>query len=830
MNNSTLPIEDIFTALKQQLSVGNAIVVAPPGAGKSTGLPLFLLTLPLFNDAKIIMLQPRRIAARNIALFLAQQLNEPLGKTVGYRVRGESKVSVDTRLEIVTEGVLTRMLQANPELPGVSLIIFDEFHERNLHADFSLALCLEVQQALRDDLKLLVMSATLDVEALGKFMPKAPLLKSEGKQHEVNIEYHGACNAKTIANDACKIVLERFENHSKDWLIFLPGAREIKQCAQLLTAKLPTHVDVLPLFADLKKDEQQKAILPSPEGRQKVVLATNIAETSLTIEGIEVVVDSGLEKTAVFDLKRDLSLLKLQKISQASAIQRAGRAGRLMPGTCYRMWSKDLTHRLARQSTPEILQSDISSLVLEASVWGSNINELALIDPPSKAQQSHAMEKLQHAGVVDKGEKLTPVGSAIHKIGADINIAIMLHKSAMLSPAHQSMACAIAALLENKDPIKNSNNVSIALRLRFLLENRQHPIWQAIKHWHKKLGIKQATWSLEESSLVLALGFVHWIAKHKGEGRFALANGSGASLHHDDDMLSQMQTSDAKWLAIGHMHLIDTPSSLSANAIIRYAEPLPYENIVHHFEALFFDEEQVTWDAQKHRVRATKNRYFQKLLISSSAIQKPSNEALAQAWKTHILQKGIDEIPLGERLEQLLVRSAILNKNKPSEGLFDLSLKRLEQTIDEWLLPFLDNKHTWQQLCGLGFYQLVYQMLSYPQQQALNAALPESFSIPTGRKVNINYSVDGSAKISARMQEFYGLNEHPTLLSGRLPLTIELLSPAQRPLQVTQDIVSFFKGSYREIQKEMKGRYPKHFWPDEPINAPATSMTKKRMS
>ncbi|MFQ3251659.1 MAG: ATP-dependent helicase HrpB [Glaciecola sp.] len=829
-----LPVQEIFSELAQHLTLGNAIVVAPPGAGKSTALPLFLLEQPAFQHCKIIMLQPRRIAARNIAYYLSEQLGEKVGTTVGYRVRGENQTSAHTRLEIVTEGVLTRMLQSSPELPGVGLLIFDEFHERSIHADFSLALSLEVQQALRDDLRILVMSATLHAEAISKIMPEAKLLESQGRTYPVDIQHVASNSRASIVEQVCDIVVQKFPHHEKDFLVFLPGAYEIRKAAELLSRKLENCI-VLPLFSDLNKQHQQEALMPNKDGKRKIVLATNIAETSLTIEGIEVVVDSGIEKKAIFDLRRGITHLTSQKISQASATQRAGRAGRLMAGTCYRLWSKELHGRLAQQSLPEILQSDVSDLVLEAAIWGAPMADLALIDQPIPAQLSQAEEKLTNLNVIDSDKRVTDFGRQGHALGGNANIAIILLKSRELSLAHQSLACALAALLESKDPLPQSGTVEIRPRLTFLLKNKHHSICLLIKQWHRKLNISQVEWPLHDIALVLAFGFPQWIAKHRAEGRFSLANGSGATLHQEDELLRHLadHSSSGKpqsWLAIGNMQLSDKQSD---SAVIRYAEPIEFHVLQKHFPDFFDLREIVQWDESKQRITASESQYFARIAFSKKALPKPSSAALAEVWKQQIHKRGIQSLPFNERALQLIKRVTLINEAKISslkKGEFpDFSDQALLDHIDSWLLPFLEDKNSWQAITNLPFFQLLSQQMDYQQMKKLDTLLPEIIAIPTGRNASINYNDEGKAILSVRMQELYGLKEHPTLLNGSLPITCELLSPAQRPLQTTEDLVGFWRGSYKEIQKEMKGRYPRHFWPDDPANSPATASTKKRM-
>ena len=867
-----LPVSEIFSELEHALAKDNAIVVAPPGAGKSTALPLFLLSLARYSQGagkKIIMLQPRRVAARSIAHFLSKSLNETVGQTVGYRIRGEHKVSKTTRLEIVTEGILTRMLQSSPELADVGLIIFDEFHERSIHADFSLALCIEVQQALRDDLRLLVMSATLNAESLQSLLPKAPVLKSEGRSFPVDIHYVGEreslstlqmkaqAKKRTASVGAisveriCRLILEVFDKHSKDFLVFLPGVAEINKAARMLADGLGDTVSIHPLFSDLNKAQQESALAPSPLNKRKIVLATNIAETSLTIEGIEVVIDSGLEKNAVFDLKQGITQIKLQKISQASATQRAGRAGRLMAGTCYRMWPKEQQERLAKQSIPQILSSDLSGILMESIVWGSKIEDLALLDYPSEAQIAQAMSKMRQLQLINADKKLTMVGKQVHKLATDINIASMLLHSSQLSAAHQSMACGVAAILENKDPLAPTKHVEFAARIKFLIAQRSHPIWQHIKQWHQKLGITEALssqpWPIDDLGLVIAFGFTQWIAKNQGRGRFLLANGKGATLGHSNrlnepykDQAFQDSAHDMNlepWLAVCHMQITHGNND---TALIRYAQPIELTSLKKHFGNMFVRDELLEWDDEKQRISANQTEFFANIQIAKSPLVKPSGARLIEVWQDVLRNKflpdaqnkqiSLDSV-LDKRSQQLLIRARLarqhLVKHAAKLMINDLSTEYLIASLDEWLLPYLEGKSTWQQFLDLPFYQLLSQILGYQQQQMLNELLPESIEIPTGRNAMLDYQHNGQVRLSVRMQELYGWQAHPSLLHGELALTCELLSPAQRPLQTTQDLPGFWSGSYQDIKKEMKGRYPKHYWPDEPASAKATTTTKK---
>ena len=833
-----LPVEHILPALHQQLIAGDAIVVAPPGAGKSTCLPLSLLKLDVFKDKKIILLQPRRIAVRTIAAYLASQLGESVGQTVGYRIRGEVKVTTNTRLEIVTEGILTRMLQNQPELPGVGLVIFDEFHERSVHADFSLALCIEVQQALREDLRLLVMSATLDVEALSELLPEAKLLGSQGKSYPVDIVYQSDNSSLHLFEKISRLVIQTFPKHKHDFLVFLPGAADINKAAQRLSQHFvsegegdgegESEVEVYKLFSELSKNEQHQALLPHPKGKRKIVLATNIAETSLTIEGIEVVIDSGIEKKAIFQLNRGITHLQSQKISQASATQRAGRAGRLTAGTCYRLWNKEQHSRLAKQSTPEIMHSEMSSFILESAIWGSEVTALALLDHPSDAQLSQGFALLRQLELFDDNKKLTALGRKAHSLGCHPSIAVMLVKSAQMSPEHLSMACALAALIENKDPMgRNANGASLSARLHFLLQQKNHLIWQTIRQWHSKLGCRLLVWPLEDIAVLVGYAYPQWLAKQRKDERYQLVNGSGAVLYQDDALTIH------SWLAIANMQTSDRQQD---NAQIRYAEPLTLSQIEQYFYYLIEKTERVDWDHKNQRIVSEMQKTLGKIVIHRQPIKRPSEQHILTIWQQVIKDKGIAGIPFNEDTQQLIYRVQLAASfaGTPSFSAFqafpDFTGSGLLNSMDRWLMPYLSNILTWQQFTQCHFLQQLLNELDFPQQQNLNKQLPKQLTLPSGRNAQLTYSSGNSVVLSVRMTELYGLQRHPSVAQQQVPITVELLSPAGRPIQTTQDLPRFWQGSYKEVQKDMKGRYPRHFWPDDPANAQATARTKKKMS
>ncbi|MFT6778557.1 MAG: ATP-dependent helicase HrpB [Paraglaciecola sp.] len=824
-----LPVEHILPALHQQLIVGDAIVVAPPGAGKSTCLPLSLLKLDVFKDKKIILLQPRRIAVRTIASYLASQLGESVGQTIGYRIKGEVKVTAKTRLEIVTEGILTRMLQNQPELPGVGLVIFDEFHERSVHADFSLALCIEVQRALRDDLRLLVMSATLDVEALRELLPEAKLFESQGKSYPVDIVYQADNSSLRLFEKISRLVIQVFPKHKHDCLVFLPGAADINKAAQYLIQHFASagEIEVLKLFSDLSKNEQQQALLPNPKGKRKIVLATNIAETSLTIEGIEFVIDSGVEKKAIFQLNRGITHLQNQKISQASATQRAGRAGRLTAGTCYRLWSKEQHSRLSKQSTPEIMHSEMSSFILESAIWGSDVMALELLDHPSDAQLAQGFALLSQLELFDDNKKLTALGRKAHGLGCHPSLAVMLVKSANMSPEHLSLACALAALIENKDPMgRTTNGASLSTRLHFILQQKNHLIWQAIRQWHSKLACRFLVWPIEDTAVLVGYAYPQWLAKQRTDERYQLVNGSGAVLYQDDALTAH------SWLAVANMQTSDRQQD---NAQIRYAESLTLPQLERHFQHLIEKKEQVNWDHKNQRIVSEMQKTLGKIVIHRQPIKRPAEQHILTIWQKVIHDKGIAGIPFNEEVQQLIyrVQLAASFSGAPSFSAFhalpDFTESGLLNSIDSWLMPYLTDTLTWQQFTQCHFLQQLLNQLNFAQQQSLNKQLPKQLALPSGRSAQLTYTSGDSVVLSVRMTELYGLQQHPTVAQQQVPITVELLSPAGRPIQTTQDLPRFWQGSYKEVQKDMKGRYPRHYWPDDPAHAQATTRTKKKM-
>ncbi|EGQ9191328.1 ATP-dependent helicase HrpB [Vibrio parahaemolyticus] len=819
---SQLPIEavmpQLLTAVKHQHQV---ILKAAPGAGKSTYFPLQLIQNQVVTG-KVIMLEPRRLAARNIARYLAAQLGEQVGQRVGYRVRGETKVSASTQLEIVTEGVMTRMIQNDPELDGVDLLIFDEFHERSIHADTALALSLEVQEALRDDLKLVVMSATLDQEALQSLLPEACYIESEGRSFAVETRY-----APLTANDHLPTVIAKnieslMNKESGSLLAFLPGVAAIKQVQERLS-HLPDDVEVCPLYGQLSFTEQQKAISPAEKGKRKVVLATNIAETSLTIEGIRLVVDSGLERVARFDLKNGLTRLEQTRIAQSSAIQRAGRAGRIEEGICVRLYSESQLKQQPQVPQPEILHSDLASLVMELAFWGTtDIHELKWLDIPSAAALRQAKQLLFSLGLITEQGQLTAEGKQAHDLGVEPRAAAMLIKSQSHSDKMVNVALAAVALIE--EPERNVTNIAHSLHR-----------WLSGSHPKKSLLLKRAqslahkldtTFSLREVDedalpLVLSLAFPDRIAQQRANqfGRFALANGHGAECR-PDDMLGGCE----------YLVAIDLMRSHSNSSQIHLACELDVNILQTTFDSLFSTKEVVDWDEKKGRLVAEKQRKLGQLVIERVSLPNPGKEKMTQALLTYVRRQGLSSLNWTLAAESLLerIRCAVDWLPEQAWPMFDEA--SLLDSLDEWLEPYMTSVASVKDLSKINLVEALNARLGWPLNQHLDEWLPEHYQLPTGTKKRIRYQHGHEPVLSVRMQEVFGESTSPTVALGRKRLVLELLSPAQRPLQVTSDLAAFWNGSYKDVQKEMKGRYPKHVWPDDPANHVATTKTKRQLN
>ena len=820
---SQLPIDDVLPALQTQLDArAQLILKAPPGAGKSTRLPLVLLQQGAVAG-KIVMLEPRRLAARNIARYLASQLGEQVGETVGLRVRGETRVSNKTKLEIVTEGVMTRMLQQDPELDGIDLLIFDEFHERSIHADTSLALALEVQEALRDDLKLLVMSATLDAEALTGLLPEAGYIESEGRSYPVALRYKRLAENTHLIDATAREIVTLLSSESGSMLVFLPGAGEIRRLAEQLESDLDEDVLVCPLYGQLTSSQQQQAITPAPKGKRKVVLATNIAETSLTIEGIRMVVDCGLERIALWDPKTGISRLESVRIARSSAEQRAGRAGRLEPGICLRLYSEDMLSRQPATPQPEILRADLTSLAMELAQWGcQSAADLHWLDlPPAPAlQQAHTL--LLGLGAMDEGGRLTEMGSAIQKLGVEPRHAAML----LLAKKHGDKAMATAALLVAllEEPPRGNNNPDLHFQLNLVesgKQSRSKAYLQRAKQHMTKLGANKAAIKVagEWIAPLLAAGFPDRIALSRGkDSRYQLANGQGAMMMPDEPL------ADEALLVVADIIKTRQGDSRIFSAVP--AQLLELQDILPH---LFIWREWLDWDDKKGRLTAEKHLCCGKLVLERQMMGEPDPAKASEALLNAVQRKGLGILPWNKNSEGLLNRARCASEWLPELDLPAMDDGALLAGADQWLLPYMNGMKTLKALERVDLVAALEARLGWDKKQQLDQALPTHYTVPTGSRYAIRYQPGQHPVLAVKLQEMFGEKASPMIANGKVAVVLELLSPAQRPLQITRDLAAFWQGSYREVQKEMKGRYPKHPWPDDPANHEPTKKTKKYM-
>ena len=812
---SQLPIHELLPQIAQACQTsGQLILQASPGAGKSTVVPLFLLQ-QLSGSGRIIMLEPRRLAARNIALYLAQQLGEPVGQQVGYRVRGEQKTSKATRLEIVTEGILTRMLQHDPELSGIDLLIFDEFHERSLQADTALAFALESQAALRPDLKILVMSATLEGLPLQQLLPEAALLSCPGRAYPISYHYRPVNRQQPLVPQWGSVVLDAVQNENGSLLVFLPGAGEIDRLAEWLQSRLPAEIAVLPLYGRLPFAEQQRAILPCTAGKRKIVLTTNVAETSLTIEGIHVVIDSGLERRSSFDLKSGVTRLETRQIAKASATQRAGRAGRLGPGVCYRLWNEEQQDRLDEQSPAEILRSDLASLLLEAALWGSAPEDLLLLDKPPAPALAAGRQLLQWLDVFDEQNHLTAKGRQLALLPCEPRMGHLLSGAQVLEQqGHQGLlaaACYLVALQEER--VLGNDPVSVQL------QRLSHSLRPAAQRWWQRMqgdGALPAC-PVAETDILTAMAWPDRIARKSGELRYQLANGQRADLVPDHPCQGK------EWLVA--VSLQQTDQGLR----IFTAEPLDITTLEKTEPQLFREETYLGWDSKEERVRAEKQFRLGAIVLKRQPLTDLSAEQKAQCLLEGIRVHGLSCLPWNTDSEQWLQRWRCAAEWLPELALPAADDVTLLAGLEQWLLPHLDGLSRLEELKRLSLLTILRGCLSWPQQQKLDELLPVYFTAPTGSRIALRYEAGRSPVLAVRIQEMFGQSETPKVANGKVALQIELLSPAKRPLQITQDLVAFWQGAYSEVKKEGKGRYPKHYWPDDPLQAMPTKTVKRLM-
>ncbi|GGJ27406.1 ATP-dependent helicase HrpB [Deinococcus roseus] len=819
-----LPIFDLIPDLKADFAAaGTVIVEAPPGAGKSTVLPLELLHESWLEGQKIVMLQPRRLAAKAVAARMSEVLGEKVGETVGYRVRFDTQVSSKTRIEVVTEGILTRILQNDPELSGVGLVIFDEFHERSLQADLSLALCREVQQVLREDLRLLIMSATLDGAALSRLLDDAPVRTSLGRSYPIEVRYLPRDLEGPLPALTAGVVSRALEEEAGDVLVFLPGSWEIQRTLALLSERHP-QISLHALYGELPQAAQQAALLPDPAGRRKVVLATTIAETSLTIVGIRVVIDSGYTRIARFDPRSGLSRLETVRITLDAANQRAGRAGRLGPGVCYRMWSSNTQNQLLSSRLPEIQEADLAPLLLDLAQWGvKNPADLCWLTPPPQAALKQAKEVLENLGAVAEGN-ITPRGKALLKYPTHPRLAHLLLEAESVGLG--ALAADVAALLEERDPLTREAGSDVFLRVEALRHWRSRKsggegalkrIERLALQWRRLLKVPEENRMPrhEQVGLLLAWAYPERVAKLR-EGdhlRYRLAQGKGVKLKDHDPLQGE------PWLAVAHL------DSGTDEGRIHLASPLNIQDLTADFRT----QDVLQWDSRTGTLVARREIRYLELVIESTRLQDIPEDQKVQVLCQALRSEGLHLLHWTEDTRQWQARVESLRLWRPEEEWPDVSDQGLLDTLESWLGGFLQGVRKREDFQKLDLPNILLGLLPWEKLQLLEDFAPKSLEVPSGFKIKVQYFADGSTPVLAvKLQEMFGLLDTPAVNAGRNRVLLHLLSPARRPVQVTQDLRSFWQNTYPEVRKELRIRYPKHPWPEDPWTATATRSVKRR--
>jgi ATP-dependent helicase HrpB len=816
-----LPIDDALPALTAALRERTAaVLVAPPGAGKTTRVPLVLVGEPWAADRKIIVLEPRRLAARAAAARMAATLGEPVGATVGYRVRFGSKVSRKTRIEVVTEGVFTRMVLDDASLDGVAALLFDEFHERSLDADLGLALARDVQQGLREDLRLLVMSATIDGARVARLLGDAPVVESLGRAYPVETRYVGRDPRVPVERELADTVARALRADTGSVLAFLPGAGEIRRAETMVRERVSDPAtDVVALYGALEAEVQDRAIAPAPPGRRKVVLATSIAETSLTIEGVRIVVDCGLSRVPRYEPDVGLTRLETVRVSRASADQRRGRAGRTEPGVCYRLWDEPQTASLQAATTPEILAADLTSLVLDLAHWGvADPAALAFLDPPPRAALAEAKALLAELGAIDGDGRITEEGRRLRQLPLPPRLARMVVDGAAMGEA--ARAADVALLLTERG--LGGNDVDLAHRLDGLRRDRSRRAQEArgmAQRWAEIAGARRGDASAPADlsvGLLLALAYPDRIAKARGAGgAFLLANGRGANMEPASGLARET------YLAVGEI------TGSAAQGRIVLAAALTLAEIETQFAARIEARDEIVFDERSASLRARRSRRLGALALTAEPMRVESSEEAARMLAEGIARLGIERLPFGKALQQWRDRVMFLRRWEGDEWP-DLSDGALAATAAGWLATALAGKTALADLAADELTEALHGLVPWNLRRRLEAEAPTHFSAPSGSSVPIDYEAEEGPKLAIRVQELFGLDRHPSIAGGRVPLVIELLSPAHRPVQVTKDLPGFWRGSYAAVKAEMKGRYPRHPWPDDPLAAPATRRAKPR--
>lgn len=820
-----LPIESVLPDLSQALADQNQTILrAPPGAGKSTCVPLALLNHPTLESGKIILLEPRRLAARAVAQRLAEQLGEKVGATVGYRMRQDTKVSAATRIEVVTEGILTRLIQDDPELSGVSCVIFDEFHERSLQADLGLALCLDVQAGLRDDLRILVMSATLDTESLGAVLDEPAVVTSEGRSFPVEVAYLDRRPEALRPVDIARHIVSAVSENSGSVLVFLPGVGEIRRVESELKSRLDDGVVVAPLYGGLSLEDQRLAIAPAPEGQRKVVLSTAIAETSLTIEGIEVVVDLGLERCSVFSPRLGMDSLITRTGSRASAEQRAGRAGRLGPGRAYRLWTESEQVSRRAFSTAEIQEADLAPLVLELARWGiADPGDLRWVDLPPEPHVAQAKDLLRWLGALDERGRLTSHGEAMAALPVHPRLAHMLVLAGQQGSGR--LAAEVAALLEEPAPMSLRKEADFAVRLRYFQSGEWSPPergWgQRVKQQAKRYAslLKGSGESALDVAELLALAFPDRIGQRRGQAdsNYRLSGGGSASF------------SDQSAVSMSEFVVVAELDGRARESRVYTAVSIDQSQLAVLFAEQLEQREVVDWDRKTEAMLAERQTRLGELVLDRKAIKNPDPEQVKQGLMDQVRRRGLELFEDADKAQEWRARVRLLRDLEGEDSAFpDVSDEALLGNVGAWLSPWLDGVTRLSQLKKVSLCAALQAMLEWPLQQRLDQEAPTHFLLPTGNRARLDYSQGEVPVLAARMQELFSTTETPSIARGRIKLQVHLLSPARRPLQITQDLVSFWQNGYAEVKKEMKGRYPKHHWPDDPMHTAPHSSVRPR--
>jgi ATP-dependent helicase HrpB len=818
--HSGLPIDELLPALAAALETrATVLVTAPPGAGKTTRVPPALLSAGWLGPGKILLLEPRRLAARASARYMARALGEPVGQTVGYRTRTETRVSGSCRIEVVTEGILTRMLQNDPELAGIGCVIFDEFHERSLQADLGLALARECQQALRPDLKLVVMSATLAVEPLKAVLQDPPLLEARGRSFPVEVHYRPVPRERRLLDHVAATVVQALAEDEGSVLVFLPGSGEIRRLVAKLEQRLPERTRLCPLYGNLPPAAQDFAIAAPEAGERKVVLATAIAESSLTIDGVRVVVDAGLARSSRFDPNSGMSRLVTGPLSRAAAEQRAGRAGRQQPGVCYRLWSEAEHQRLSAHTAPEIEHADLAGLVLELAHWGvQNPAELTWLDAPPAAHWQQAVDLLVRLDALDRTGRITAHGRALLKPGLHPRLAHLLLEGRALG--RPRLAAELAALLSDRDPLPPRTGADLGLRLQALRSPataRTRGSLRTAQQLADRLTARAEQPEPddgESAGALLALAFPDRIARSRGgRGRFLLSNGRGAFLPEDDALAGET------WLVAAEL------DGQAREARIYLAAATGQTALESVLGEQIEQSTVAEWDDRRGSVIARQRRSLGLLVLEERELARPDQAMIEAGLLAAVRRRGLGSLPWTSETRQWQARVMLLKSLDPDRWPA-IDDDKLFDNLEIWLAPFLAGAQRWSDLEGLDLQQALNHLLEPDQQQELRKLAPATIEIPTGRWVRLDYRAEGGPVLATKLQSVFGWTKTPTLAGGRVPVTLHLLSPAGRPLAITQDLASFWRQGYPDVRKDLRGRYPKHPWPEDPLSAAPSDRTK----